>query len=123
MKPAAVPVITAFQKRVYAALGQVRRGRVTTYKFLAQHLGCSSCRAVGQALRRNPFAPVVPCHRVIASDLTLGGFAGETSGPALTRKRRLLAQEGVRFTDRGRLAAPRRVYAFPAAGQADASRG
>jgi len=97
--------VTAFQRRVYNALLAIPAGRVTTYALLARRIGCASPRAVGQALRRNPFAPRVPCHRVIASDLSPGGFAGHTDGPELARKRRLLAAEGVRFDGTtGRLA-------------------
>ena len=90
------------------ALRRVPRGRVITYAALGRRVGCRSPRAIGQALRANPFAPAVPCHRVIASDLTLGGFTGNTSGPALTKKLRLLAAEGVRFKN-GRLADPQRA--------------
>ena len=100
--------VTGFQQRVYGALQGVPRGRVTTYGDLACVIGCRSARAVGQALCRNPFAPRVPCHRVIASDLTIGGFQGESGGAAVRRKMRLLAGEGVlfaggRLVDRGRL--------------------
>ncbi len=100
--------VTPFQARVYAAVTRVPCGRVTTYARLAAAVGCGSARAVGQALRRNPFAPDVPCHRVIASDLTLGGFQGRREGAALARKERLLAAEGVlfgqgRLLDSGRL--------------------
>lgn len=102
---------TSFQQQVYAATRTIPRGRVTTYKLLADHIGCGSCRAVGQALRRNPYAPKVPCHRVIASDGTLGGFQGRRDGPALRCKARLLAAEHVRFHD-GRLVDPRRLYRF-----------
>lgn len=91
------PPISAFQKRVYEALKRVPKGRVTTYGRLARRVGCGSARAVGQALGRNPFAPVVPCHRVIAGDLTLGGFNGARRGPAIQRKRAVLAAEGVQF--------------------------
>jgi methylated-DNA-[protein]-cysteine S-methyltransferase len=56
----------------------------------------------------NPFAPDVPCHRVISSDLTPGGFQGKASGPALTKKLRLLRSEGITFTN-GRLTDPRRL--------------
>lgn len=104
---------TPFQKRVYAALEQVPRGRVITYKQLAACLGCRSCRAVGQALKRNPYAPKVPCHRVIASDLTPGGFMGRNGGAAMRRKLDLLAAEGVRF-HAGKLAEPIRIFACAA---------
>lgn len=58
-----------------------------------------------QALRRNPFAPVVPCHRVIAASLDLGGFSGGwgMGCDSVHKKRRLLQEEGVRFDDRGKL--------------------
>lgn len=95
--------MTRFQRRVYEALREVPRGRVTTYAMLARRVGCGSARAVGQALRRNPFAPSVPCHRVIASDLTIGGFMGKSGGSAVERKARMLAAEGVIFAD-GKLA-------------------
>ncbi len=101
-------VVTAFQDRVYGALCRVPRGRVTTYKLLAHSIGCRSPRAVGQALKRNPFAPRVPCHRVIASDFSVGGFSGKTSGREVRRKLRMLAEEGVLF-DKGRIVDPRRI--------------
>jgi len=102
--------MTSFQQRVYDLLRTVPRGTVTTYGALAGALGCGSPRAVGQALRNNPFAPEVPCHRVIAADLTLGGFNGHVDGPELGRKRALLATEGVVFTPAGRLADPARLW-------------
>ncbi len=97
--------VSAFQQRVYQALMQVPRGKVTTYACLARAIDCRSAQAVGQALRRNPFAPEVPCHRVIASDLTLGGFQGEQVGATLEKKLQLLATEGVHFAE-GRLLYP-----------------
>ncbi|MCE9614949.1 MAG: MGMT family protein [Lentisphaerae bacterium] len=100
--------MTDFQRKVYAALMAIPRGRVVTYKILAGMVGCGSCRAIGQALRRNPDAPRVPCHRVIASDLRLGGYAGAVSGAPAARKLRLLAAEGVKF-EKGRLVDPSRV--------------
>ena len=102
---------TPFQKRVYAALLRIPRGQVTTYKQLAKYLACRSCRAVGQALKRNPYAPQVPCHRVIASDLTPGGFMGQRGGAALRRKLDLLAKEGVMF-QAGKLVDPKRLFCF-----------
>jgi methylated-DNA-[protein]-cysteine S-methyltransferase len=103
--------ITEFQERVYAATKRIPRGKVTTYKHLARAIGCGSSRAVGQALSVNPFAPVVPCHRVIRSDLTIGGFSGKVEGPEIEKKRALLLKEGVRFED-DRLLNPKDVYAF-----------
>jgi methylated-DNA-[protein]-cysteine S-methyltransferase len=100
--------VSPFARRVYEALSTVPPGRVITYAALARKIGCRSPRAVGQALRANPLAPQVPCHRVIASDLTPGGFFGHKSGPQLARKLRLLAAEGIRFKN-NRLADPTRV--------------
>jgi methylated-DNA-[protein]-cysteine S-methyltransferase len=101
--------ITPFQRKVYRAAMRIPRGKVTTYAALARAIGCRSARAVGQALRRNPFAPAVPCHRVITSRLTLGGFAGQRQGPNITRKRHLLAAEGVKFRPDERLDNPQQV--------------
>ena len=69
--------ITPFQRRVYLELLNVPKGETITYGELAHRIGCRSAQAVGQALKRNPFAPEVPCHRVIASDGSPGGFHGE----------------------------------------------
>ena len=85
---------TPFQKRVYQILKKVPRGKVTTYGALARKLR-SSPRAVGQALRKNPFAPQVPCHRVIRSDGSIGGFGGEIKGKKIEEKIRMLRKEGV----------------------------
>ncbi len=104
-------VPSALAQRVYAALQQVPAGRVTTYGALARAVGTGSARAVGQALRRNPFAPTVPCHRVIAADLRLGGFNGALTGTPLLRKRQLLAAEGVLFDAQGKLLEPWRLLA------------
>jgi O-6-methylguanine DNA methyltransferase len=60
------PKVTVYQERVYALLQQIPEGRITTYAALSKALS-SSPRAVGGALRNNPFAPEIPCHRCIAS--------------------------------------------------------
>jgi methylated-DNA-[protein]-cysteine S-methyltransferase len=86
--------ITSFQTKVYSLTKQVPKGKVTTYGAIAKKLK-SSPRAVGQALRVNPFAPVVPCHRVIKSDGTIGGFGGETTGKKIQKKIAMLRKEGV----------------------------
>lgn len=91
--------LTEFRMKVYAAVAAIPKGKVSTYGRVARHIGCGSPRAVGQALRVNPFAPEIPCHRVVRSDLTLGGFSGETRGDTIDRKRLLLIAEGVRFLD------------------------
>lgn len=85
--------ITEFQRRVYLALLDVPRGETITYKALGQKIGCRCAQAIGQALKRNPFAPDVPCHRVIASDGSIGGFHGQREGEMIERKRKLLSEE------------------------------
>lgn len=83
--------ITPFQRRVYEALLKIPKGQVRTYAQVARMIGRpKAARAVGQALKRNRWAPAIPCHRVIASDGTLGGYSGPGG---LARKRRLLARE------------------------------
>ena len=103
---------TPFQQRVYDALCEVPKGSVTTYQLLARAVDCGSSQAIGQALKRNPYAPEVPCHRVIRADLTLGGFAGEVGGPKITKKQRLLKAEGVEFDAEGKLLDAERVFRF-----------
>lgn len=90
---------------------RVPPGSVTTYGALARAAGCGSARAVGRALGRHPRAPDTPCHRVIASDLGIGGFEGGASGPSIAKKRELLAAEGVLFRE-GKLADPDRLFLF-----------
>ncbi|TVY31647.1 Methylated-DNA--protein-cysteine methyltransferase [Lachnellula subtilissima] len=68
--------VTEYQERVYALLLQIPSGKVSSYASLSTALA-SSPRAVGGALRRNPFAPDVPCHRIICADGAIGGFKGE----------------------------------------------
>ena len=85
--------ITPFQRRVYLALLDVPAGTTITYGELAKRIGCRSAQAIGQALRRNPFAPEVPCHRVVAENGSLGGYMGERDGEQIEYKRRLLEAE------------------------------
>lgn len=66
--------MTVFEGKVYDLCRKIPEGKVATYGSMAKALGCGAARAIGQAMRRNPFAPEVPCHRVVSSDLQLGGF-------------------------------------------------
>lgn len=106
--------ITPFQSRVYRVVSQIPRGMVMTYQGLAQAIGCASSQAVGQALRRNPFAPTVPCHRVIKSNLRAGGYVGQQSGAAIKCKLDLLAAEGVVF-EHGVLLDPDKIFTLKSA--------
>ncbi len=103
---------TEFEQRVYDLVSRVPAGKVVTYATMARVLGCGSAQAIGQALKRNPFAPQVPCHRVIKSDLTLGGYAGKTDGAKLEEKRTLLHREGVEFDQGGRLLSLEALHCF-----------
>ncbi len=67
--------LTQFEVKVYMLTLDIPLGETTSYKYLAGQLETSP-RAVGQALARNPFSPIIPCHRVIRSDGSLGGFSG-----------------------------------------------
>ncbi|PNS15586.1 F-box protein pof12 [Sphaceloma murrayae] len=133
--------LTPFRKTVLALLCQVPTGRYTTYAALSEHITATShktcARAVGSAMRNNPFAPIVPCHRVLATGGRIGGFGGEWEGREkgkgkgnvktkgeekgemggkdgddeegkgeggkVEMKRRMLREEGVRFTGDGKV--------------------
>jgi methylated-DNA-[protein]-cysteine S-methyltransferase len=85
---------TIFQKKVWGALLKIPKGKTVTYKELATRIGKPmAIRAVANAVGANPMAPLIPCHRVIRSDGTLGGYSG---GGGIKTKKALLAKEGVR---------------------------
>ena len=80
---------TEFQRQVWQAAQQIPHGETRSYGWIAKQIGKpQAARAVGQALGKNPFLIVVPCHRVIAGDGTLGGF-----GCGLPAKQKLLKLE------------------------------
>lgn len=86
-------MLTDFEKRVYAAVVKIPRGEVRSYKWVAAKIGSPKAfRAVGNALNKNPYIGIVPCHRVIKSDGFIGGFAR-----GARRKRKMLIAEGVSF--------------------------
>lgn len=87
--PRDVAVGTPFQRKVWAALETIPWGETRSYAWLAAAVGSPKAfRAVGQANHHNPLGIVVPCHRVVAADGTLGGYAG-----GLAMKEKLLAHE------------------------------
>jgi len=93
-------MITTFAESVYELTKRIPKGKISTYKKIAIALGKpNACQAVGQALRNNPFAPEVPCHRVISSDFSLGGYFGSTSVTSnnLQKKIKLLKEENIEF--------------------------
>lgn len=80
---------TPFLEDVYRAVARIRRGETATYGEVATEVGKpGAARGVGSAMARNPFAPVIPCHRVVGSDGRLRGYGG-----GLTMKRGLLEME------------------------------
>jgi methylated-DNA-[protein]-cysteine S-methyltransferase len=86
--------VPPFHRRVYDAARQLEPGTATTYGALAVQIGSpGAARAVGQALARNPFALIVPCHRVVAANGRTGGFS---ANGGVATKLRLLAIEGLR---------------------------
>lgn len=82
--------LSPFQQAVYLAICRIRPGQTRSYQWVARQIGRPrAARAVGNALNQNPFAPQIPCHRVVRSNGMLGGYAGGTK-----RKRLLLLKEG-----------------------------
>jgi methylated-DNA-[protein]-cysteine S-methyltransferase len=81
-----------FPQKVWAVTARIPRGKVVTYADVARRLKSTAYRAVGQALHRNPYAPGVPCHRVVGTGGKLTGFA-----QGLDKKRRMLEDEGILF--------------------------
>lgn len=79
-----------FNQKVWALTARIPKGQVTTYAAIARALDSKAYRAVGQALHNNPYAPKVPCHRVVGSDGKLTGFAH-----GLAQKEAMLMREGV----------------------------
>lgn len=83
--------ISHFESLVYQACKEIPKGKVSTYGELARHIGHpQGYRAVGNALNKNPFAPQVPCHRVVTKNGLLGGFAF-----GVNKKIALLKGEGI----------------------------
>ena len=87
--------VPEFHRRVYEVARTIPPGKTLSYGDIAARLGAPrAARAVGQALGRNPFPIVVPCHRVLAAGGKIGGFSAQ--GGVMT-KRRMLAIEGARL--------------------------
>jgi methylated-DNA-[protein]-cysteine S-methyltransferase len=80
----------SFNEKCYSVLVEVPKGKVTTYKEIAHKLNSKAYRAVGNAMNHNPYAPKIPCHRVVNSDGRVGGFAS-----GVKRKIEMLRKEGI----------------------------
>jgi len=81
-----------YSRRVLGFLLKVPVGYVTTYGALAKAAG-GGARAVGNVMASNPFAPLIPCHRVVRSDFSIGGYGGEVVGRGVKVKRTILQCE------------------------------
>jgi methylated-DNA-[protein]-cysteine S-methyltransferase len=90
---------TKFQRKVLRAEFRIPRGRVSSYQRIGKHVGSpKGARAVGNVLATNRFPLIIPCHRALASDGSLGGYQG-----GLKMKRALLEMEGVEFDGYGKV--------------------
>lgn len=97
---------SSFQQKVLRAEYEIPRGFVSTYRKIAEHVGMPlGARAVGTALAGNPFPIIIPCHRAIRTDGTLGGFQG-----GIAMKQALLEAEGVEFSTNGRVTTEKVFY-------------
>jgi len=81
-----------FNNRCYQKLTLIPRGMVSTYAEIAKSLGSNAYRAVGNAMAKNPYPVSVPCHRIVRSDGTLGGYA-----LGVSKKKQLLKKEGIKI--------------------------
>ena len=96
-----------FNERCYSILQKVPKGSVTTYKAIARALRSKAYRAVGNAMNKNPYAPEVPCHRVINSNGFIGQFAKGTEA-----KIRMLKSEGIIIDKNGFIDLTKYLYKF-----------
>jgi len=96
-----------FSEKIYNHLKKVPKGKVTTYKELAKSANSRAYRAVGTLMRKNPFAPRVPCHRVINSNGSVGQFASGTN-----KKIKLLRAEGVEIGKNNKIDLKKYLYRF-----------
>ena len=95
------------EEQVFLNLKKIPKGKITTYKELAHGVGIKAYRLIGKILQKNPSSYLVkgniPCHRVVKSDGTIGGFFGETKGNMINMKKDLLEKEGIRFGGKNKI--------------------
>ncbi|HME86904.1 MAG TPA: MGMT family protein [Candidatus Nanoarchaeia archaeon] len=84
-----------FSEKVYAIVKRIPKGKISTYKDIGIALHTKAYRSIGSVLKRNPNAPHVPCHRVVASDGSIGGYMGMKSGKNIKTKIAMLQKEGI----------------------------
>ncbi|MFX1350110.1 MAG: methylated-DNA--[protein]-cysteine S-methyltransferase [Promethearchaeota archaeon] len=94
------------QKKVLLADFNIPRGFISTYKRIANYIGITNgARVIGNALARNPFPIVIPCHRAIKTNGDLGGYQG-----GIKMKRKLLEMEGIEISERGKVISSKIYY-------------
>src|SRR3989344_4598551 len=97
----------SFNEKCYSLLRKVPKGKVTTYGELAKAVGSpKAARAVGNAMNKNPYAPKVPCHRVVGSDGSMTGFAS-----GIKDKIKMLEEEGIKV-ENGKINLEKYLYKF-----------
>ncbi|MBI3032692.1 MGMT family protein [Candidatus Woesearchaeota archaeon] len=100
----------SFNQQVWELCKKIPKGKVTTYKEIGRKLGKGQVyRAVGNALKRNPYAPNVPCHRVVCSNGSLGGYCGKMNS---SKKIKMLRGEGILFEKGKVIDFERKLYRF-----------
>ena len=87
---------STFQIRVWQLIAKIPKGKVTTYKEIAKALNTKAYRAVGSAVAKNPYAPKVPCHRVVNSNGNIGNYS---ANGGVAKKIELLKSEGVEIVN------------------------
>lgn len=87
----------SFRDKVYSLTKRIPRGKVSTYGLIARKLKTKAFRAVGTALSHNPYAPKVPCHRIVKNNGLIGGFQGKLKGKSIKKKIKLLTKEGIKI--------------------------
>ena len=96
-----------FSEKVYSLVKKVPKGKVTTYKEIANALKTNAYQAVGQILAKNEKGFLdggnIPCHRVVPTNGTLGGFCGQKCGKKVCEKKKLLEKEGIKFNKDNRI--------------------
>ena len=98
MKRMDTTLVSPFQLSVLEAERSIPRGKAVSYSWVARKVGTKAVRSVGTALATNPFPFIVPCHRSLRMDRSIGKYQG---GPEM--KRKLLEMEGVLFDEKGRV--------------------
>lgn len=97
----------SFNEKCYSVLLKVPKGKVTTYKEIAKAIHSKAYRAVGNAMNKNPYAPKVPCHRVVKSDGEVGGFASGTK-----KKIEILRKEGIEINKDNKINLKKYLFRF-----------